>query len=138
MTTEKRTHRNLLLDNSGFTLLEIIAVLVILSILAVVAVPRYFDLQTSAREKAIQAAMSEAIGRVNGYFAKSLLGGQAWDTIEYSTNTLGTNLGDDFGLEIATDGTNTITITLRPDSTAMSGFTNTAFLTKTIERPGKP
>ena len=62
-------------NESGFTLLEIIAVLVILSILAVVALPRYFNLQSQARDKAMQTAMAEAIGRVNGYFAEQVLSG---------------------------------------------------------------
>ena len=81
-------------DESGFTLLEIIAVLVILSIMAVVAVPKYFDLQTQARQEAIKTAMAEAIGRVNGHFAKEVLGGTAPKDIQYTKTELGEDLGD--------------------------------------------
>ena len=38
-------------NQKGFTLIEIIAVLVILGILSAVAVPKYFDMQAEARNK---------------------------------------------------------------------------------------
>lgn len=53
-----RTNK-LLLNESGFTLVEIIAVLVILGLIAAVAVPRYADLAENARHKAIGTAISE-------------------------------------------------------------------------------
>ena len=49
--------------DKGFTLLEIIATLVILSILAAVAIPRYISLDASAKQKAIDAGIAELNGR---------------------------------------------------------------------------
>jgi len=60
-------------NQKGFTLMEIIAVLIILGILAAVAVPKYFDLQTEAKVKALQGALAEGVSRTNLAYAKFLL-----------------------------------------------------------------
>jgi prepilin-type N-terminal cleavage/methylation domain-containing protein len=58
---------------AGFTLIEIIAVLVLLGVLAAVIVPRYNSMVADARNKAAMQAVSEGIARVNAEAAKSIL-----------------------------------------------------------------
>lgn len=60
-------------SQKGFTLIEIISVLVLLGILAAVAVPKFINLQQDAKNKAASAAVSEGIAQVNMFSAKYIL-----------------------------------------------------------------
>ena len=65
--------KKLLRNKKGFTLIEIIAVLVILGILAAVAIPKYMSLMDEARKKAGQQAIAEVKSRLAQGYATTLL-----------------------------------------------------------------
>ena len=106
-------------NEEGFTLIEIIAVLVIMGILAAVAIPKFFDLQQRAREKALYTALSELKVRVNQHFASQLLDGKTVGAITYTSASVDINLGNDFDItswDPTSDADNiTFTVTYYPD-----------------------
>jgi MSHA pilin protein MshA len=61
-------------NQKGFTLIEIIAVLVILGILAAVAIPKFFGMQDEARKKSAQAGVAAIQSGLSLAYASYLMG----------------------------------------------------------------
>ena len=98
----KNLKKRVLAGQSGFTLIEIIAVLVILGILAAVAVPKFINLTEDAQEKAFEGALAAGFSNVTLSYSRYIL---------KNNGTVPTNIvkcGDDYCWQGA--GSNTIII----------------------------
>lgn len=78
----------------GFTLIELIAVIVVLAILAGVAVPRYFDYTDRAKSAAVQGTLGNVRSAIQNFYANaSLTGTAAYPTLA-QLQTVGTVMQD--------------------------------------------
>lgn len=75
-------------SEAGFTLIEIIAVLVLMGILAATAAPKFFDLRAGSKRLAAGTALNEAQVRINARFSRLMYAGLTCEDAVKSVNTL--------------------------------------------------
>lgn len=80
----------------GFTLIEIIAVIILLGVLAATVIPKFSDLTEEAKKAAAKQAVAEGIARANQVFASHILTAGAVPTAyaEISAGLTSGNIGD--------------------------------------------
>lgn len=91
------THK-ILKQERGFTIIEVIAVLVILGILVAIAIPKYIDIQEQARRIAMGSALADGISTMNMSYAKLMLsnGGTVTTTQVATKASSNSPASDDF------------------------------------------
>jgi prepilin-type N-terminal cleavage/methylation domain-containing protein len=110
--------RKKVMNEKGFTLIEIIAVLVILAIMAAVAIPKYLNMQQQAANNAAAGACAAAASNASMVYANSLINGSPINNSSQLVTALNVasynNLGDYNVTYTAGTGTVAVNIVVAP------------------------
>jgi len=74
-------------SEKGFTLIELVIVIVIIGIISAVAIPRFVNLSTTARLDAARAIGAALSGTIQAEHADFLINADAYDVTEVVNNT---------------------------------------------------
>ena len=122
---------------NGFTLIEVIAVLVLLGILAAIAVPKYIDMADNAKDRALDAGIAELNGREALAWGQQMLA-----TAGYTASSEGliqTAVGNDLNQGSGTDYTLTVNANTIAGTMQCRGYPSTALpLTRTVSTATAP
>ncbi len=97
-------------SQKGFTLIELVVVIVILGILAVTAAPKFIDLQDDAKTATLNAVKASMQSAATIVHSKSLIKGNEKSATE-TVNVNGTDIAVAFGYPVSKDDTITAAVT---------------------------
>ena len=102
---------------TGFTLIELIAVIVVLAILAGVALPKYFDYSANAKSSSCKGTLGGVRAGVANFYANSAVSG----TAAYPTYAQFTTMGTVMQEPLPQNPYNSSTTVRNADNTWVSG-----------------
>jgi len=137
MTLKKRSK-----GQKGFTLIELVSVVIILGILAAVVVPKYFDMTGKAQDGAYKGALNEGAARFNMAYAQYIMTTNQKPTdlnnligSAYLGSALtGINIGD-YNLGYTGNSADGVTVTLTGSTGSALTFSTGSAVTRTIPWP---
>ncbi len=94
-------HQKLSRKQDGFTLVEIIVVLAIMSTIAILITQKYIDVATASMYKAIETGIVELNSRESITWTKKIISNSGYDNDQNIVNAMNYDLGDGYTWSVA-------------------------------------